>query len=185
MVLMSLLAFINIVGHHSPRKSSSSNFFDGIEPTTRRWLLGILVTPHLTDVKQEELLGITKNGSHEWKASDKRDERQIVQWQKELRSFSFDVWKPDEETELIPMLIDIFTHNHVLNNLEPTEDYGADLGGNLLDTFQVPMDKFSRFVRDVRSSYPEKNPYHNFRHAFDVVQTTFALLTTGRYSKHL
>ena len=154
--------------------------FDGIEPTTRRWLLGILVTPLLTDVKQEELKGINKNGSHEWVTNEQRDEKQIIQWQKDLRSFSFDVWKLDNDTELVPMIIDMFTHNHVLNNLENGEDYGVDLGGNLLETFQVPIDKFTRFVHDIKNNYPDKNPYHNFKHAFDVVQTTFVLLTRGR-----
>jgi len=40
---------------------------------------------------------------------------------------------------------------------------------------KVSMDVFERFLVAVRQGYND-NPYHNWRHAFDVVQATFAFL---------
>ena len=48
---------------------------------------------------------------------------------------------------------------------------------DLLRRFDIDREKFERFIVEVRSTY-NANPYHNFRHAFDVTQTVFSMLTT-------
>jgi hypothetical protein len=47
----------------------------------------------------------------------------------------------------------------------------------LLTRFHIDRKQFEHFLADVRTTY-NNNPYHNFRHAFDVTQTVFAMLTT-------
>jgi hypothetical protein len=46
---------------------------------------------------------------------------------------------------------------------------------HLLKIFDVPRPVFANFVREVRRHY-QANPYHNFVHAFDVLQTVYSLL---------
>jgi len=83
-----------------------------------------------------------------------------------LRSWDFDVWAYKEE-QLFPIIADMFN------------DFG------LLDKFNVPRDKFSNFLGEVRNNYSRKNPYHNFRHAFDVTQTVYLLLTSANAASYL
>jgi hypothetical protein len=47
----------------------------------------------------------------------------------------------------------------------------------LFTRFKIDRKVFEHFLVDVRNTY-NANPYHNFRHAFDVTQTVFAMLTT-------
>lgn len=47
----------------------------------------------------------------------------------------------------------------------------------LFTRFRIDRKVFEHFLTDVRTTY-NNNPYHNFRHAFDVTQTVFAMLTT-------
>jgi hypothetical protein len=47
----------------------------------------------------------------------------------------------------------------------------------LLTRFHIDRKVFENFLVDVRATY-NANAYHNFRHAFDVTQTVFAMLTT-------
>lgn len=56
---------------------------------------------------------------------------------------------------------------------------------NLLETFRIPQDKLTNFLHQVRRSYSRSNPYHNFRHCFDVVQVVFFFLTAGRAAELL
>ena len=45
----------------------------------------------------------------------------------------------------------------------------------LLEQFQVPTSVFQKFLDGVRRGY-RANSYHNYRHAFDVTQMTYALV---------
>lgn len=45
-----------------------------------------------------------------------------------------------------------------------------------LEEFLIPRDHILSFLLIVRESYHSKNPYHNFRHAIDVLQATFYFL---------
>lgn len=83
-----------------------------------------------------------------------------------LRNWDFDVWSYKEE-QLYPLIIDMFN------------DFG------LLERFNINREKFQNFLNDVRSNYSRKNPYHNFRHAFDVTQTVYLLLTNAQAASHL
>eukprot|EP00736_Rhodelphis_marinus_P008344 Rmarinus@m.10004 len=47
----------------------------------------------------------------------------------------------------------------------------------LTDIYQIPHPVLRNFILAVKSRYKE-NPYHNFRHAFDVTQNTFCYLCT-------
>ncbi len=47
----------------------------------------------------------------------------------------------------------------------------------LFTRFKIDRKVFENFLVDVRATY-NANAYHNFRHAFDVTQTVFAMLTT-------
>jgi hypothetical protein len=47
----------------------------------------------------------------------------------------------------------------------------------LLTRFRIDRKQFEHFLTEVRTTY-NNNPYHNFRHAFDVTQTVFVMLTT-------
>ncbi len=66
-----------------------------------------------------------------------------------LRSWDFDVWAYKEE-QLFPFFADMFN------------DFG------LFEKFNVPREKFQNFLNEAKNNYSKKNPYHNFRHAFDV-----------------
>jgi hypothetical protein len=77
-----------------------------------------------------------------------------------VRNWDFDVWAYKEE-QLFPLITDMFN------------DFG------LLERFNVPKDKYTNLLNDVRNNYMRKNPYHNFRHAFDVTQTVYLLLTNA------
>ena len=44
----------------------------------------------------------------------------------------------------------------------------------LLQRFRVPVDTCRRFIAEVHKGY-RNNPYHNWRHAFDVTQMTYML----------
>lgn len=74
-----------------------------------------------------------------------------------LKSWQFNAFDCSEDT---------------LESLIP-EIFNAEL--QLLKLFDVPMAVFCNFVREVRRHY-QANPYHNFVHAFDVLQTVYSLL---------
>ena len=52
----------------------------------------------------------------------------------------------------------------------------------LLDLFRIPEAVFDNFVRLVRDNYHAENPFHNFRHAVNVVQTLHLFLSHPRFS---
>ncbi|ORZ36006.1 hypothetical protein BCR44DRAFT_1433315 [Catenaria anguillulae PL171] len=75
-----------------------------------------------------------------------------------LNSWNFDVWSYTH-AELLVFLVDMF----------------ADLG--LLDHFMINPAQFLDFLKDIERGY-KPNPYHNFRHAFDVTQAAYLFLRT-------
>jgi len=77
-----------------------------------------------------------------------------------LRSWDFDVWQYEEEELLLFM-----------------EEMFRDLG--LISLFKIEEEKLHSFLIEVRHGYSKKNPYHNFRHAFDVTHCCYLILTSG------
>jgi len=77
-----------------------------------------------------------------------------------LRKWTFDVWQYDEK-DLLPFVDEMFN------------DF------DLIDHFNIPQDVFHNFLIEVKRGYLSKNPYHNFRHAFDVTQALYTYLTHG------
>ena len=75
-----------------------------------------------------------------------------------LKTWEFNQWELQEQ-DLLPLLKEMF------------DSFG------LVQRFKIPVPKLERFIMKVRDSYRD-NPYHNFRHAFDVTQTVYAVLTT-------
>lgn len=55
----------------------------------------------------------------------------------------------------------------------------------LFDRLNIPRPVFREFIDWVRSTYRPQNPYHNFRHAFDVTQACFVILTAGEVAAML
>jgi len=129
-----------------------------IEPMTRSWLTHELGTP---DTQTET----TPDFSIDWSNNNNLEGKSASQ-ELYLRSWEFDVWAYKEE-QLFPFILDMFN------------DFG------LLERFNVPKDKFQTFLVEVRNNYSKKNPYHNFRHAFDVTHTIYLLLTTTSAAGYL
>lgn len=50
---------------------------------------------------------------------------------------------------------------------------------DLLNRFKIDEQKLRNFLIEIRNGYSKKNPYHNFRHAFDVTHCCYLTLTTG------
>ena len=76
-----------------------------------------------------------------------------------LRRWSFDPFEfseADLETLLLEMFVEL----------------------DVADLFEIDKDSVRRYLSEVRAMYRSANPYHNFRHAFDVTQALFVLLTT-------
>lgn len=76
-----------------------------------------------------------------------------------LRSFIFDVWSYEEE-ELCDLTMQMF----------------YDL--RIMQPFHIDPEMLYAFLERLRQEY-QQNPYHNFRHAFDVTQMTYWFLTSG------
>ncbi|KAI9222497.1 hypothetical protein BC828DRAFT_437542 [Blastocladiella britannica] len=75
-----------------------------------------------------------------------------------LNSWNLDVWSYTH-AELLVFIADMF----------------ADLG--LLEHFRIDPATFLEFLKDIEIGY-KQNPYHNFRHAFDVTQAAYLFLRT-------
>ncbi len=57
------------------------------------------------------------------------------------------------------------------------EEMIRDFG--LYERFKISEEKMRNFLMEVRNGYSKKNPYHNFRHAFDVSHAVYLYLTVG------
>lgn len=84
-----------------------------------------------------------------------------------LRSWEFDVWKIADDFTLFAHIQTMF------------DDF------SLLNTFKIPAEKFRKFLLSTRKLYHDKNPYHNFRHAFDVTHMIYLMLTKANAAKFL
>eukprot|EP00698_Gefionella_okellyi_P003609 TRINITY_DN13389_c0_g1_i1.p1 TRINITY_DN13389_c0_g1~~TRINITY_DN13389_c0_g1_i1.p1 ORF type:complete len:580 (-),score=133.94 TRINITY_DN13389_c0_g1_i1:81-1820(-) len=102
------------------------------------------------------------------------EEQPVNQWpevsnvieRKELRNWDFDVWSYKEEG-LLNFLKDMFS------------DFG------LMERFNISEVRLKSFLLAVRAQYNSKNPYHNFRHAFDVTHAVYVCLTQGQGAARL
>lgn len=83
-----------------------------------------------------------------------------------LSDWDFDVWS--------------YTHEQLLSLCE---DMINDF--QLLEKFSIPPIHMRNFLVDVCNNYSKKNPYHNFRHAFDVTQTIYLMLTNCNAASYL
>jgi len=128
-----------------------------IEPMTRTWLMHELGGPGVP----ETMLENSPDFSQDWTQFEVESKAHEL-----LRSWDFDVWAYKEE-QLFPFFVDMFN------------DFG------LFEKFNIPRDRFQNFLNEVRNNYSKKNPYHNFRHAFDVTHTVYLLLTNSRAADHL
>ena len=57
-------------------------------------------------------------------------------------------------------------------------------GLGLLEEFDIPMESLMHFSRSVMAQYVD-NPYHNFKHAFDVAQMCYFYVTKSKAGKFL
>lgn len=83
----------------------------------------------------------------------------------ELTSWDFNQWEMEED-HLLPLIKEMF----------------ASFG--LIERFSMDEHKLEQFIMNVRSRY-NPNPYHCFRHAFDVIQTSYSVLTSFNAAKYL
>lgn len=74
----------------------------------------------------------------------------------QLQSWAFDVWQRTED-ELIPLAFAMFDDLHLISH------------------YSLPRHMLWAFIEDVRASYLH-NPYHNWRHAFDVLHAMYLFL---------
>jgi hypothetical protein len=54
----------------------------------------------------------------------------------------------------------------------------------LLEEFDIPIDKLRNFAKEIQRNY-HNNPYHNFRHAFDVMQMCYTFLVESKAKVYL
>lgn len=82
----------------------------------------------------------------------------------ELKTWNFDAFVYDE-MELLSMTKHMFEFFH------------------LLEEFQIKAQTLELFLLNVKAHYFD-NPYHNFRHAFDVIQTGFCFLVEKNVKRY-
>ena len=78
--------------------------------------------------------------------------------EKALETLDFDLWEHDEE-RLVELVVLLFRKS------------------GLMESFKIDEERLRAFVIAVRDGY-RSNPFHNFRHGFDVLQVVSAL-TSG------
>ena len=125
---------------------------------TKKWLMTEL-EGRWVDTPDLEAEAKEDIGQVHWSTSNEQETS-------ELQSLHYNVWSKKEE-DLVVYLHNIF------------DDFG------LLSMFKVDRAKFRNFLMRIRSLYQAKNPYHNFRHGFDVTQSVYSFLTTGEGAKYL
>lgn len=85
----------------------------------------------------------------------------------QLASLDFDVFSFDPAgPEMLYVVRDIFAAH------------------NLLVEFAISDTAFMSWIATVRANYHEQNPFHNFRHAVNVLQTLHVFLTTYEAKQH-
>eukprot|EP01126_Amoeba_proteus_P010174 TRINITY_DN13951_c0_g1_i4.p1 TRINITY_DN13951_c0_g1~~TRINITY_DN13951_c0_g1_i4.p1 ORF type:complete len:597 (+),score=128.04 TRINITY_DN13951_c0_g1_i4:68-1792(+) len=81
-----------------------------------------------------------------------------------LRTNDFDVWTIQQDSVLNALIIAMF------------DDFG------ILKLFEIEQTKFKNFLMAIQHHYLAYNPYHNFRHAFDVLHATYLFLSNCKAS---
>jgi len=84
-----------------------------------------------------------------------------------LGNWAFDVWSIPNDSILYGMITMMFNSVGILQDFKISE---VDIQNLLIDT---------------RKLYSDGNPYHNFRHAFDVTHMAYLLLTIAKGSEFL
>lgn len=93
----------------------------------------------------------------------------------------FDAFEEYAEV-LHPLLFDCRTRGTVPDDVA-TIIYGFQEPFNLLYRYQIEESKMGAWITAIASKYME-NPYHDWKHAFDVFQFVYSSLTEGEGSDH-
>eukprot|EP00003_Mantamonas_plastica_P031920 TRINITY_DN847_c0_g1_i1.p1 TRINITY_DN847_c0_g1~~TRINITY_DN847_c0_g1_i1.p1 ORF type:complete len:449 (-),score=139.16 TRINITY_DN847_c0_g1_i1:177-1523(-) len=92
---------------------------------------------------------------HAWNVANHRRSSVLAE---SLKEFNFNVFRVHEDT-MVAYLVEMFD----------------DLG--ITENFHINEETLRTFCRMVRHNY-NQNPYHNFRHAFDVAQTVYTIVSS-------
>jgi hypothetical protein len=84
----------------------------------------------------------------------------------ELSKWEFNNWKYENVNEFLPLIKTMF----------------QNLG--LIEHFKLTESKLESFILKVKEQYRD-NPYHNFRHAFDVTQSVYSFLVEMKAINYL
>ncbi|XP_057362078.1 cone cGMP-specific 3',5'-cyclic phosphodiesterase subunit alpha' isoform X3 [Manis pentadactyla] len=137
------------------------------------------------DIAQEMLMSQTKATADEIQS--------ILKFQEKL---NIDVIEDCEEKQLVtilkealpdPKAVDLYEFR--FSDFPITEHELVQCGLrlffeiNAVEKFKVPVEVLTRWMYTVRKGYRSVT-YHNWRHGFNVGQTMFTLLTTGRLKKY-
>jgi hypothetical protein len=143
---------------------------DNVDESVRNWISSELVQRRdsiAIDIDSE-----TPCLESETLKEKKTRRRSVLSWGKgakvlvNMTGFDFNPWDHDEE-ELEGGLITLFMDFN----------FERELG--------IDVPALRRFIHAVRKGYKVSNPYHNFRHAVDVVQHLYLQLTSGNGSSKL
>ncbi|KFO29921.1 Cone cGMP-specific 3',5'-cyclic phosphodiesterase subunit alpha' [Fukomys damarensis] len=137
------------------------------------------------DIAQEMLMNQIKASADEIKS--------VLKFKEKL---NMDVIEDCEEKQLVtilkedlpdPKAVDLYEFH--FSDLSITEHELIKCGLrvffeiNVVEKFKVPVEVLTRWMYTVRKGY-RSITYHNWRHGFNVGQTMFTLLTTGRLKKY-
>ncbi|KAF5911214.1 hypothetical protein HPG69_019582 [Diceros bicornis minor] len=137
------------------------------------------------DIAQEMLMSQTKATPDEIKS--------ILKYKEKL---NIDVIEDCEEKQLVTILKEDLPDPKAVDLYEfrfsdfPITEHGLIKCGlrlffeiNVVEKFKVPVEVLTRWMYTVRKGYRSVT-YHNWRHGFNVGQTMFTLLMTGRLKKY-
>ncbi|KAK2495080.1 hypothetical protein MC885_002870 [Smutsia gigantea] len=137
------------------------------------------------DIAQEMLMSQTKATADEIQS--------ILKFQEKL---NIDVIEDCDEKQLVTILKEALPDPKTVDLYEfhfsdfPITEHGLVQCGlrlffeiNVVEKFKVPVEVLIRWMYTVRKGYRSVT-YHNWRHGFNVGQTMFTLLTTGRLKKY-
>ena len=149
---LSLLAQLNTSTNALAAPSSTPSTSD---PATQAWIRSELSIPSFQPPVGESAFPSSVASTDKTLFKDVPSEQKMI-----LRSWDFNVW-PYSEDDLISFFAIFF------------EDF------DLLNQFDIDKQTLGRFLVAIRDKYHKSNPYHNFRHAWDVTHSIYLLLTCG------
>ena len=92
-----------------------------------------------------------------------------------LSMWGFDVFAISRAVPLFGSNADTeHAHRDQLNQAVLTMFRGFDI----LTTYSIPSEVFSAFVSEISMCYHASNPYHNYYHAVDVMQTVYCIIAS-------